>query len=195
MARAFLHMLKCLMGLSEAQTQTTEAERECIKNYAVGKKRCVEIGVFEGVTTGTIASILEPDAILYAVDPFIAGRIGICWGLPIAKRVIARNSPRCQIKFVRAFSSEACRKIEGDFDFIFIDGDHSLEGIKQDWHDWSGRITPGGIIGLHDTLVPTHNPNVVHLGSHQYFIDHIQNDSRFEIVAQVDSLSILQRKQ
>lgn len=194
MAQALVHFLKYLVGIDAAQTQTTPAERQCIKQFAVGRKRCAEIGVFEGVTTGTIASTLESDAVLYAIDPFIKGRIGICWGLPIAKREIARHRPKCQVRMVRAFSPEANKQIEGDFDFVFVDGDHSLEGIKQDWHDWAGRIMPDGIIGLHDTLVPKHNPNVAHLGSHKYFIEHIKYDDRFEIVAQVDSLSILRRK-
>jgi predicted O-methyltransferase YrrM len=194
MASAFVHFLKYFTGIDVAQTQTTPAERDSIKQFAAGRKRCVEIGVFEGVTTGTIASILESDAILYAIDPFIKGRTGICWGLPIAKREIAKHRPRCRIEVVRAFSPEANKQIEGNFDFVFVDGDHSLEGIQQDWRDWSGRITSDGIIGLHDTLVPKHNPNVANLGSHKYFIEHIQHDDRFEIVAQVDSLSMLRRK-
>lgn len=187
-------MLKYLAGLDQAQTQTTEAERECIKRYASGKKRCVEIGVFEGVTTGTIASVLGADATLYAIDPFIAGRTGICWGLPIAKREIAKHKPKCKVEIVRAFSPEANKQIDGDFDFIFIDGDHSLEGIKLDWDDWSIRVQTDGLIGLHDTLVSNHNPNVANLGSHRYFLDHIQHDNRFEIVEQVDSLTMLKRK-
>lgn len=194
MARALLHMLKYLAGIDPAQTQTTEAERECITRHASGKKRCVEIGVFEGVTTGTIASTLDADATLFAIDPFIAGRAGICWGLPIAKREIAKHKPKCRVRFIRAFSPEANKQIDGDFDFIFIDGDHSLEGIKQDWKDWSVRVPPGGIIGLHDTIVPSHNPKVASLGSHKYFIDHIRYDDRFEIVDQIDSLTILRRK-
>lgn len=194
MARSLLHMLRYMAGTDPAQTQTTESERACIKRYACGRKRCVEIGVFEGVTTGVIASTLDSDAILYAIDPFIAGRAGICWGMPIAKREIAKHRPKCQIKIVRAFSPEANKQVEGDFDFIFIDGDHSLEGIKQDWNDWSVRIQPGGVIGLHDTIVPAHNPKVANLGSHRYFVDHIQYDDRFEILEQIDSLSILRRK-
>ena len=194
MARALLHLLKYMAGIDPAQTQTTESERECIKRYATGKKRCVEIGVFEGVTTGTIAATLGADAVLFAIDPFIAGRAGICWGLPIAKREIAKHMPKCKIEIVRAFSPEANKQIDGDFDFIFIDGDHSLEGIKQDWNDWSARVQPGGVIGLHDTLVPAHNPKVSSLGSHRYFMDQIQHDERYEIVEQVDSLSVLRRK-
>lgn len=194
MPKALTHLVRYKLGIDQAQTQTTQAERDCVAKYAKGKKLCVEIGVYEGVTTATIASVLESDAILYGIDPFIAGRSGICWGLPIARSQISRTKSRCKVELVRAFSSEACKTLSGDFDFIFVDGDHSLEGIKQDWTNWSVRVVPGGIIGLHDTLVPSHNPRVAQLGSHQYFISHIQHDDRFEIVEQVDSLSILCRK-
>jgi predicted O-methyltransferase YrrM len=194
MPKAFFHLLKYCFGIDPASTQTTVAERDCISRHAQGKKRCVEIGVFEGVTTGVIASNLSSEAVLFAVDPFLKGRSGICWGMPIAHREVKRHTPKCTIQFVRAFSHDACRKIPGDFDFIFIDGDHSLDGITQDWSDWSMRVEGGGIIGLHDTLIPPHNPSVANLGSHRYFMSHIKNDTRFEIVDQVDSLSILRRR-
>ncbi len=192
--RAFVHTVKYFAGMESAQTQTTQAERDCITRFASGKKRCAEIGVFEGLTTGTIARTLDEDAVLYAIDPFLAGRSGICWQLPIAKREIARQRAKCKIEIVRAFSSEASRKVDGSFDFVFIDGDHSLEAITQDWSDWSARVVPGGIIALHDTLVPAHNPRVANFGSHIYFLQHIQHDDRFEVVEQVDSLSVLRRK-
>jgi predicted O-methyltransferase YrrM len=192
--RAFFHMVRYFAGVDSAQTQTTQAERDCLVRFAQGKKRCAEIGVFEGLTTGTIARTLSEDAILYAIDPFLAGRTGICWGLPIAKREIARQRQKCKVELVRAFSSEASNKVEGNFDFVFIDGDHSLAAITQDWEDWSKRILPGGIIALHDTLVPAHNPRVADFGSHTYFLEHIRHDIRFEVVEQVDSLSVLQRK-
>jgi predicted O-methyltransferase YrrM len=193
MPKAFQHFLKFLLNIEKAETQTTQAERNCIAKFAKGKKRCVEIGVFEGVTTGTIASVLDADAVLYGVDPFFAGRLGICWGLPIAKRQIAKSHAQCRVELIRMLSCPASKHLHGQFDFIFIDGDHSLKGIQQDWHDWSVRVDDGGIIGLHDTVVPAHNPRVASLGSHQYFVSNIQHDPRFELLEQVDSLSILRR--
>lgn len=192
MARAFIHLLRYFAGLDPAQTQTTLAERDCIARHARGKRRAVEIGVFEGVTTGVIAAALDPTGTLYAIDPFLAGRLGICWGKPIAKRESRRFRPRCQLEFVEAFSHQASQRIGGEFDFLFIDGDHSWDGIAQDWSDWSPRIALGGIIGLHDTRIPEHHPAVAQLGSYQYFNERIIKDSRFRLIDQVDSLSILQ---
>lgn len=36
-------------------------------------------------------------------------------------------------------------------DFLFIDGDHSYEGVKSDFELYSKILTPSGIIMLHDT--------------------------------------------
>lgn len=45
---------------------------------------------------------------------------------------------------------EKVRK-EGPYDFIFIDGDHTFEGVKADWENYRGMIYAGGAIGFHDT--------------------------------------------
>jgi predicted O-methyltransferase YrrM len=35
-------------------------------------------------------------------------------------------------------------------DLLFIDGDHSYEGVKQDFNHYAGLVRPGGIIAFHD---------------------------------------------
>jgi hypothetical protein len=35
-------------------------------------------------------------------------------------------------------------------DFLFIDGDHSCEGVWQDFNMYSSFVAPGGIIAFHD---------------------------------------------
>lgn len=191
--QALLHTLRYFIGIDQANSQTTSAERKCLAKHASNRRQAVEIGVYEGVTTGTIASVLSADAVLYAVDPFLPGRAGICWSKSIAKRESRRFHPACRIEFVEQFSHHAAQCIAGTFDFIFIDGDHTWDGIAQDWLDWAHRVDAGGIVALHDTIVPAHNANVATLGSHQYFIEHIQHDQRFEIVDQIDSLSVMRR--
>lgn len=37
-------------------------------------------------------------------------------------------------------------------DFLFIDGDHTVEGVTQDYHDYKDLVRPGGIIAFHDIL-------------------------------------------
>ena len=38
-------------------------------------------------------------------------------------------------------------------DFLFIDGDHSYEGVKSDFAIYGGFVRTGGLIGFHD-IVP-----------------------------------------
>jgi len=35
-------------------------------------------------------------------------------------------------------------------DFLFIDGDHSVEAVKNDWNNYSPLVGSGGIIAFHD---------------------------------------------
>ena len=58
------------IGLSSAQTQTTASERDCLARHANGRRRLVEIGVWQGVTTSRLAACMARDGVLFAVDPF-----------------------------------------------------------------------------------------------------------------------------
>jgi cephalosporin hydroxylase len=40
----------------------------------------------------------------------------------------------------------------GPIDFIFIDGDHHYEGVKQDFEMYSPLVRKGGLVGFHDTI-------------------------------------------
>ena len=41
-------------------------------------------------------------------------------------------------------------------DFLFIDGDHSYEGVKQDYEMYSPLVRKGGIIAFHDAGITDH---------------------------------------
>lgn len=51
----------------------------------------------------------------------------------------------------------------GPFDFVFIDGDHTYEGVRADWLAWSPLVRPGGLVAFHDTWPnrDRHEPGVV----------------------------------
>lgn len=48
----------------------------------------------------------------------------------------------------------AAKEFIGDeqFDILFIDGDHKMPGVKQDFDDYSQLVKPGGVIILHDII-------------------------------------------
>jgi hypothetical protein len=48
-------------------------------------------------------------------------------------------------------SVEAAGKVEdGSLDFVFIDGDHSYEGVRRDIEAWMPKVKPGGWLTGHD---------------------------------------------
>ena len=194
MGRTFLHMILCVSGLQAAHSQTTDRERDVLRKYSKGRQRGVEIGVYEGVTTCLIAEELARGGLLYSIDPFIKGRMGVCWSKLIATSMIWRSGLRERVQLVRKYSHEAAKVLVGQFDFIFVDGDHSLAGIKRDWGDWSNRVVPDGIIALHDSQPIDRNPEAQRLESVEYFEKWIRYDDRFEILEKVDSLTVLRRK-
>ena len=73
-----------------------------------------------------------------------------------------------------------------------VDGDHSYEGLKADWEGWAGLIAPGGIVALHDSR-PTPTRPIHDAGSVRYTAGVVRADSRFHVVDQVDSLTVLER--
>ena len=188
---AFIHYVKYLLGIENPETQTTINERAVIREFSKNAKCCVEIGVFEGVNTVIIAESMDPEGMLYGIDPFFKGRLGVSYHELITRRSIAKSKSGKRIKLLPVFSYDAVHDVPDQIDFIFIDGDHSYEGIKRDWEDWSEKIRPGGVIALHDTSVPDHDPSISQLGSFKFYNEIIISDPRFKTVSTVDSLNIL----
>lgn len=38
------------------------------------------------------------------------------------------------------------------FDFIFIDGDHTYDGVRNDFNRWGLMLRSGGVVAFHDTV-------------------------------------------
>ena len=52
--------------------------------------------------------------------------------------------------FIHAASNDAVKDWMLPIDVLFIDGDHSYEGIKDDWDNFSRFVKPGGYVLFHD---------------------------------------------
>lgn len=191
LGKTAVKLLKVIFKTEEPETQTTKQEQQVLRKYAAGTKKAAEIGVFQGVNTLQIASAMTPDGLLYGVDPFFKGKLGISWIELIAKAVIAPVKKK--VVLVKKLSWDAATEIPDDLDFIFIDGDHSYKGIEQDWNIYSAKLKPGGIMALHDTSVPMFDPQRASLGSIAFYNDVISKDARFSHLERIDSLNVLQR--
>lgn len=190
------HFLLWQLGLAEAETQTSEAERACLVRHATDKKRLVEIGVWHGVTTCRLRRVMAADGILMGVDPFPKGRLGFSMQRVIARREVNRIT-NGRIQWQRLTGVEAAldyATLYGQIvDFIFIDGDHSYDGLRSDWEAWSSLIACGGIVALHDSCSSA-TRNIDDAGSVIFTREIICQDVRFEVVESVDTLTILRRR-
>jgi len=193
--RVLLHLILWRLGLAAAESQTTIAERECLARYAAGRRRLAEIGVWHGVTTRRLRAAMAPDADLLAIDPYPVGRLGFSAQRYIAHHEVA-GVKNGRVRWIRATGVETARRIaaarEAPVDFLFIDGDHTYEGLRDDWESWSGLVAPDGLVALHDSR-STPARNIDGAGSVRFTNDVILRDSRFVSADAVDSLTILRR--
>ena len=194
--RPLPHLLLWLAGVRAAETQTTARERAALAGRAAGRARIVEIGVWHGVTTAVLRRAMAPDAVLWAVDPFPAGRLRISLQRPIARAEL-RRIQNGRVRWIRSTGEEAAatyrRENTPPADVVFIDGDHSYAGLLADWHAWSPLVAPGGVVCLHDSR-STAARRIDDAGSVRATAEVVRQDGRFELLEEVDSLTIVGRR-
>ena len=189
-----IHYVRYRLGLASASTQTSEAEQACLRRHATGKGRLVEIGVWHGVNTRAFRAAMSPEGVVIAIDPFCRfffGIRGFGWARRIAHREVEKTG-NGRVVWVERLGQEAPALAEVQpflpVDFIFIDGDHSYEGLRGDWLAWKDHIAAGGIVALHDSRCRNG------CGSEKFTQDAILRDPGFDRVDEIDSLTVLRRK-
>jgi predicted O-methyltransferase YrrM len=195
MGKTLSHFLKWCVGLEAATTQTTDAERASLVKHATGRRRVAEIGVWEGVTARLLRAATATDGLYIGIDPYPVGSLGFSTQKVIAQTIVGRVKG-APVAWIRKTGGEAAADpivTTSPIDFLFIDGDHSYEGIRGDWEAWAGRIAHGGIVALHDShSTPTRDLTTA--GSLRYTNEVILQDDRFDLVEVVDSLTVLKRQ-
>ena len=178
------------LGISAADTQTTDAERACLARGAAGRRAIVELGVYHGVSTRVMRSVMAPDGVLTAVDPYPVGRLGVSFERMVATREAGRER-RGTVRWVRQMSFEAAVGWREPIDFLFVDGDHSWAGIERDWRDWSPHMVAGGVVALHDSRSVAWRAD---LDSVRFTREVVACDARFREVDAADSLTLWERR-
>jgi predicted O-methyltransferase YrrM len=190
-----LHWALWNIGLAYPDTQTTASERAALTAHASGRRRLVEIGVWHGVTTRMLRQVMSSDGILFAVDPYPPSHLGFSVQQRIAHREVCRER-RGTVQWLQTTGVKAAELFPGLTqalaDFVFIDGDHSYQGLKDDWESWSPLVAGGGIVALHDSRSTPSRP-IDDAGSVRYTAEMIVTDTRFSVLDVIDSLTVLRR--
>lgn len=189
----FVHNINHFFRFEKAATQTSDAERIILRKYVATSQKITEIGVFEGLNTRDFALCSPENAIVYAIDPFFNGRLGFCQGEIIAKREWKRNKIFGKIKIIKGLSWDVAHLLPNFLDLIFIDGDHSFEGVKRDFEIYSEKLNKNGIIAFHDARIFSGGWTKKDWGPVRLIQEIIMHDANWKIIEEVDSLVLIAR--
>jgi glycosyltransferase involved in cell wall biosynthesis len=152
------------MEYLDIATHARSAERIWSEAYdilwKIINKKKLKIGAEIGVAFGGHSErILEKTKVkLFCIDPYqhIDGYVD-AMNLPqpefnrlfnFTKKRLSIYGKRCVM--VRKTSEEAVKVIKNVLDFVYIDADHSYEGVKRDLISWFPKIKDGGVLSGHD---------------------------------------------
>jgi SAM-dependent methyltransferase len=135
----------------------------------LGPARVAEIGRFKGGSTFVLAAGLAPGSEIFSYDLHVK-LVGEFGGVDLdnaLRGALDRYRLGADVHLLVGDS----RTVEppGVFDLIFIDGDHSYEGVKADYLHWKDSVKAGGHLLFHDGAAPkplqTCHPEVAKLVS------------------------------
>lgn len=190
---SLFHCVRCIINVDSSSTQTSPDERKALIKYTSTAKSIAEIGVFEGYNTREFAINSPAEAVIYAIDPFFKGKLGLSYLKIIAVNDWKKHHVRNKIKIIRGLSWDVFSRLDKTFDFIFIDGDHSFEAVKRDFELYSTKLAAGGTIAFHDARVFNNGWTKADWGPVRLIEEIIKSNKGWRIVEQVDSAVFIQR--
>jgi hypothetical protein len=102
-----------------------------------------EVGVFKGDFSAQLLNVLKP-ASLTLIDLSFES-------VTPENRCLLEES--AVTRFITGDSSVTLGGFSKDFDIIYIDGDHSYDGVKKDIKSAKGALRPGGVLVFNDYTV------------------------------------------
>ncbi len=121
-------------------------------------KRVIEIGTAKGGTLFLLSRISSKKSTIVSID-LPKGRFGggyPFWKIPLYKSFAQKNQ-RIHLLRVSSQNKKTVKEVKKimqskPVDFLFIDGDHSYEGVKKDFYLYSPFVKKGGLIAFHDIV-------------------------------------------
>ncbi len=117
----------------------------------------VEIGVYRGDNAAEILNGLPFMEKLYLVDPYIDYRDAERY-VPISEMEVSEEEAKEKLKdferrvtWIRKNSVDASMDFDkGSLDFVYIDGNHDPDYVKEDIKYWRDKLKEDGKMGGHD---------------------------------------------
>ncbi|MBC8097271.1 MAG: class I SAM-dependent methyltransferase [Akkermansiaceae bacterium] len=139
-----------------------------------GRGTIVEIGSWKGKSTIWISygSKAGSNVKVHAIDPHTGSPEhsemfgGKVWTFDEFQRNIANASVTDMVVPHVDFSTSVAKTFDEPVEFIFIDGLHEYEGVRDDFEAWYPKVVKGGFMAFHDS---TCWPGVLKLVSERVF--------------------------
>jgi predicted O-methyltransferase YrrM len=145
-------------GLAHAFSITshlTVEERIVLNRLAKGKRRICEIGSYIGASACCFAAAFNgrTEGRILCIDTWANNAMSE-GSRDTHAEFIKNTAPYAHlIEQVRGFSTEVIHDVARCIDFVdllFIDGDHSYQGVKADWDTYCPLLRPGSVVVFHD---------------------------------------------
>jgi predicted O-methyltransferase YrrM len=119
-------------------------------------KYIMEIGTYRGGTLFVFSQLADPRATIISLDFHLTffGRVRGALQKTLLRKFV-RNGKSLFLIRQNSHLPETLKVIRDilqghELDFLFIDGDHSYEGVREDFMMYSPLVREGGLIAFHD---------------------------------------------
>lgn len=133
-----------------------------------GMRKGAELGVFRGDTLFKLIAA-QPNLFMIGVDAWVpilgpkqdrdTGRASYAdHDMPAIGRQVQNAALAWgqRVMIIQHDTADAAKYVPNDFlDFVFVDADHSTEGVMRDVAAWYPKVRTGGIISGHDANWPS----------------------------------------
>jgi predicted O-methyltransferase YrrM len=118
---------------------------------------CVEIGSARGCSACYIGLALRQlkRGKLFAIDPHTTTDWNDSSSVDtyaVMRRNLRAFGVERYVEVIRKYSGEVAKDWKEPIDLLFIDGDHSYEGVKGDWQLFFPHVRRFGAVVFHDTI-------------------------------------------
>jgi len=171
----------------EAYEQEKEKHAEIAKQAKLG---ILEIGILNGETSKVLASS-NPRVPVYGIDPIIIDSMSNSM-IGNREKIEENTGGLTNFHFVKDYSYNVSPKWNKPLDYIFIDGDHLYDAVKQDFEEWFPKLEAGGIISFHDSTMNRGGLN--YWAGPSKLADELIFDDRLEFLESIGRLTIFKKK-